>query len=202
MRVKNWMKAAMLVSALSFGVLPMHAQQAQSPQSTGDAVADAARKAREQKKEAPKPKKVFTDDDVKPASSSETQPGANAAASGTQNPSAGTQPADANGAAADSGANGSKNDEATWRKKFQEQRDKIAQAEKELDLLQREGDKAQVQYYADPQKAMNEQLTRKDINDHNSKVEEKKKQVAQLKQQMSDMEDDLRKSGGDPGWAR
>src|SRR5215813_12867784 len=36
-------------------------------QPTGDPVADAARKAREQKKAAAKPKKVFTDDDVKPA---------------------------------------------------------------------------------------------------------------------------------------
>jgi hypothetical protein len=182
----------MLVPALCLGVLTVHAQQAQSQQSTGDAVADAARKAREQKKEAPKPKKVFTDDDVKPASSPETQPAANAAAPGTQNPGDGTKPADAGG----------KNDEATWRKKFQEQRAKIAQAEKELDVLQREGDKAQVQYYSDPQKAMNEQLTRKDINDHNAKVEEKQKQIAQLKQQLDDMEDALRRSGGDPGWAR
>jgi hypothetical protein len=198
MRLKNWMKAAMLMPALSLGVLTAQAQQAQSQQSTGDAVADAARKAREQKKDAPKPKKVFTDDDVKPASSSETQPAANGAASGTQNPDGGTQAAGATGAA----ASGGKNDEASWRKKFQEQRDKIAQAEKELDLLEREGDKAQVQYYADPQKAMNEQLTRKDINDHNAKIEEKKKQIAQLKQQMDDMEEALRKSGGDPGWAR
>jgi hypothetical protein len=188
------MKAAMLVPALSLGVLVAGAQ-AQSQQSTGDAVADAARKAREQKKDAPKPKKVFTDDDVKPASSS-----ANAAA-GAQNAGDGTKGADAAGVA-DSGTGGGKNDEAAWRKKFQQQRDKIAQAEKELDLLQREGDKAQVQYYADPQKAMNEQLTRKDINDHNSKVEEKKKQIAQLKQQMDDMEEELRKSGGDPGWGR
>jgi len=49
---------------------------------------------------------------------------------------------------------------------------------------------------------MNEQLTRKDINDHNAKVEEKQKQIAQLKQQLDDMEDALRRSGGDPGWAR
>jgi DNA repair exonuclease SbcCD ATPase subunit len=187
----------MLVPALSLGVLVVHAQQAQSQQSTGDPVADAARKAREQKKDAPKPKKVFTDDDVKPASSPETQPAANAAAPGSGE---GAKSGDANGAA-DSGANG-KNEEASWRKKFKEQRDKIAQAEKELDILQREGDKAEVQYYSDPQKAMNEQLTRKDINDHNAKIEEKQKQIAQLKQQLDDMEDALRKSGGDPGWAR
>src|SRR5262249_58085863 len=43
------------------------ATRAQDQSATGDPVADAARKAREQKKVAPKPKKVFSDDDVKPA---------------------------------------------------------------------------------------------------------------------------------------
>jgi cell division protein FtsL len=49
---------------------------------------------------------------------------------------------------------------------------------------------------------MNEQFTRKDINDKNAKIDQKKQQIADLKKQLSDMEDDLRKSGGDPGWAR
>src|SRR5947207_14353548 len=37
---------------------------AQDPTQTGDPVADAARKAREAKKSEPKPKKVFTNEDV------------------------------------------------------------------------------------------------------------------------------------------
>src|SRR5262245_63322268 len=52
-----------LFFALALGSVATRAQD----QSTGDPVADAARKARDQKKVAPKPKKVFTDDDVKPA---------------------------------------------------------------------------------------------------------------------------------------
>src|SRR5262249_62378126 len=44
---------------------PVRAQQQNSQQSgSGDPVADAARKAKEQKKEAPKSKKVYTDDDI------------------------------------------------------------------------------------------------------------------------------------------
>ena len=81
-------------------------------------------------------------------------------------------------------------------------RDKIAQSEKELDLLQRELEKAQVQYYPDPQKALMEQNSRKDINQTTSKIDAKKKEIEQLKQSFSDLEDDLRKAGGDPGWAR
>ena len=40
------------------------AQQEPSQPSTGDPVADAARKARAEQKTAPKPKKVFTNDDI------------------------------------------------------------------------------------------------------------------------------------------
>ena len=44
--------------------VPAHAQQQSSQSGSNDAVAEAAKKAREQKKEAPKPKKVYTDDDI------------------------------------------------------------------------------------------------------------------------------------------
>ena len=84
--------------------------------------------------------------------------------------------------------------EKVWRKRFQDQRDKIAAAEKELDILQREDDKAQVQYYNDPTKAMNEQYTRKDINDKNAKIDQKKQQIADLKKQLDDMEDESAQS--------
>jgi chromosome segregation ATPase len=196
MRVKNWFAASVLLPGLCVGVLPALAQQQQSqaspaPQS-GDPVADAARKAREQQKAAPKPKKVYTDDDVKPAT-----PASDAAAT----PASGAAQAADNGTAAN-GAEKPDDPEKVWRKRFQDQRDKIAAAEKELDILQREADKAQVQYYNDPQKALQEQYSRKDINDKNAKIDQKKQDIANLKQQLSDMEDELRKSGGDPGWAR
>jgi len=49
---------------------------------------------------------------------------------------------------------------------------------------------------------MNEQFTRNEINEKKAKIEAKKKHLADLRQQLSDMEDQLRASGGDPGWAR
>ena len=68
--------------------------------------------------------------------------------------------------------------------------------------MQREAQKAQVQYYKDPQKALAEQHTRKDVNEKDTKIEAKKQEIAQMKQHIADMEDELRKSGGDSGWAR
>ncbi len=68
--------------------------------------------------------------------------------------------------------------------------------------MQREAEKADVQYYPDPQKALNEQLTRNEINEKNDKIAAKKKEIADLKQQLSDMEDEVRRTGGDLGWTR
>ena len=120
-------------------------------QSTDD-VAAAARKAREQQKTAPAPKKVITNDDI-PAAKNTT-------------PAEGTDAS--KGDAAQAGGKADENDpksEAYWKKRFQEARDKISQSEKELDVMQRELEKDQVQYYSDPQKALTQQHDRSDIND-------------------------------------
>jgi len=169
-------------------------------QSTGDPVADAARKSREQKKVAPKPKKVFTDDDVKPAE--QPAPPAAATERAAANPDEAKVGKPPGTAAQSDASKEDPNSEKAWRRRFAEQRQKISDAEQELDVLQREAQKADVQYYSDPQKAMNEQFTRNEINEKNAKIEAKKKQVADLRQQLSDMEDQLRASGGDAGWAR
>jgi phage-related minor tail protein len=174
------------------------ATRAQDQPSTGDPVADAARKAREQKKAAPKPKKFFTDDDVKPAEQPTPPP---ASSQSTANPDE-AKLEKPQGAAQSQAEDENPNSEKAWRKRFAEQHKKISDAELELSVLQRELEKSDIQYYSDPQKAMNEQFTRNEIKEKTSKIEAKKKQVADLKQQLSDMEDQLRASGGDPGWAR
>ena len=195
MGVKKWLKASMLLPGLCLAALPALARQQQT-----DPVADAARRAREQQKAAPKPKKVYTDDDVKPAAPSSEGAAAGGAAAGSQTTGEKKQGAAATGEDKSKGSGESA--ETRWRKRFADQRDKIATAEKELDILQRESNKSQTQYYSDPQKALMEQNSRKDINDKDAKISAKKQEIANLKQQLADMEDELRKSGGDPGWAR
>jgi len=192
---------ATLVCLYGLSGVALLAQQDQTQSSTGDPVADAARRAREQKKSAPKPKKVFTDDDVaaKPA------PAEPPASSGPTTTPGGAMPAPVADAGSPDQASDKKEDpnsEAHWRKRFADQRKKIAVAEEELNVLQREAEKADVQYYSDPQKALKEQYTRNEINDKNDKIAAKKKEIADLKQQLSDMEDEVRRTGGDPGWAR
>ena len=200
MRVTVWLRAPVVIAALCLASLPVIARQQGSDQRpSGDPVADAARTAREkQKKEAP-PKKVYTEDDLSRGKSSASDQSQSAGSAGQQS---GGGAADNTQAAATGGDNGAQTDEKKWRKRFRDLSDKIAQAEKDLDVLQRELNKAQVQYYPDPQKALMEQNDRKDINEKTSKIDAKKKEIEQLKQSFSDLEDDLRKSGGDPGWSR
>ena len=197
MRIKSMLQAAALSSAVFLCTFPALAlAQDTNSQQTGDPIADAARRSREAKQNAAKPHKVYTDDDVSKPKPAPATTDASRNASGSAAPATGAANAAKTPADQDAKA------EATWRKRFQEQRDKIALAEKELDILQRESQKAQIQYYPDPQKAMTEQYTRKDINDKDAKIVAKQQEIAQLKQGLSDMEDELRKSGGDPGWAR
>jgi hypothetical protein len=204
------MKVFVIVPALCLAGLSTAAQQqGSSQQQTGDPVADAARKAREMKKDAPKPKKVYTDDDVK-----KSDPVPDAAATSVPVVASGTAAATTVQAAGDTTKAGDAtkaedatktedpNSEAAWRKRFQAQRDKIAKVEKELDILGRELEKAQLEYYPDPQKALREQFDRADINKKTAKIDAKRQELDQLTQGLADLEDQLRKSGGDPGWAR
>jgi hypothetical protein len=195
--------AGLALMALALSALPCPAQQQQdsSQQSTGDAVADAARKAREKKKETAKPKKVYTDEDVNHLASGGVPASSDADASGTAKEGAAK---DSEAQAKDAGAKTSEPQESAeskLRKQFREVYANLDRAQRELDILQREDGKAQVQYYSDPQKALTEQYTRKEINDKDAKIAAKKQEVEQLKQRISGMEDELRKSGGDPGWA-
>ena len=214
MRKNVWMKVALVAAGFCVAAFASYAQDQGSAQQTGDPVADAARKAREakQKKDAQKAKKVYTDDDIKPAAPDKPEI-QNASAAGATTGASGTEAATASGtqaATAQKPEDGKKdnaekedpNGEKAWRRRFAEQHKRIADTEKEIEVLQRELEKSSVQYYADPTKAMKEQNNRAEVNEKTAKIEAKKKDLAQLQQQLEDMEADLRKAGGDPGWAR
>ena len=81
-------------------------------------------------------------------------------------------------------------------------RSKLAQDEDNVNVSQRELGVLDVQYYNDPNKAMEQNLTRSDINEKTAKIDAAKQQVETDKQAIADAEEQLRKSGGDIGWAR
>jgi hypothetical protein len=92
--------------------------------------------------------------------------------------------------------------EAYWKKQFAAIDYKIATAQTELDILQRELNAGLVQYDPNPATAMKESVTRRQINEHRKAIDDKKKELAELKKQRDELEDALRHAGGPAGWGR
>lgn len=160
------------------------------PPAPTPSLGDAARKAREQHKDSPAATKTFSNDDLNSIRNNGISTVGQAPAPPAETPKAGTTPPAAE----------PKKDEAYWKKRFAEARQKLALSEKELDILQRELNLNQQQFYSDPNQALKQQYSRDDINDKTKKIEEKKAEVAQLRQALADLQDELRQSGGLPGW--
>ena len=153
-------------------------------------MAEAARRAREQKKEAPKGSKTFTNDNLP------TEGGISTVGdkTGTPTPS--------NDATATPGAGQAASDEKAWRSKFASLRHKLEQDQANLDVMQRELGQLNTQFYANPMQGLQQELTRSDINNKVADINKMKGQIEADQQVISDTEEELRKSGGDPGWAR
>jgi hypothetical protein len=200
---------AAFVSALLFSpnlLTALHAQES---------VADAARKAQAEKKSSVKPATVFTNDNIDTVKGIINVVGETPAPPGDKTTTAQdktkTPPTDdktkapapddkSKAAPADDKTTPTK-DEAYWRKTFADARKKLADDAHELDILQREYNLKQQQYYSDPNTAMKEQYNRQDLTDTKTKIDDKTAAVAQDKQAISDLEDALRQAGGEPGWS-
>jgi len=200
MRRGIWLAAIALFLAAPRGSGAQQAPQASPSQSQAgaqssaqqDPLVVAARKAREAQKNAPKAPTVFTNDNM-PAS-----PGA-VSVVGTASSG---KPSAASSKAAGKSKSKSQADEAAWRKKFADARHKLAQDQAELSVMQRESSQLQLQYYPDPSKGLTQSYSRSDIIKKQNAIAAKQKQIDADQQAISNLEDALRKAGGDPGWAR
>jgi hypothetical protein len=174
---------------------PNTAQAPQVNASQPDPLVEAARKARAQKKDAPKAAKVFTNDDIPTQGAISTV--------GTSDADVSQNAQDTSNASTPAAAD----DEKTWKGKFAELHHKLEQDQAQLDVLQREANTNMLQYYGgDPQKAAQDQASQaplgKAYDKKVSDIDAMKKQIEADQQAISDAEDDLHKAGGDPGWAR
>jgi hypothetical protein len=164
-----------------------------APASNEDPLVAASRKAKEAKEQkaqqqAGKPAKVFTNENLPSSGVSSVGATADSSDSSSTNASASTAPAGQG--------------EKYWRDKFASLNAKLKQDQDELDVMQRELGVLNVQNYNDPVQAMQQGLTRGDINKKTSDIDAKQKAVADDKQAIEDAQDALRKSGGDAGWGR
>jgi len=193
------------------------AQTASANQAAGQdqSVADAARRARADKKTEPQSAKHVWDDDNIPKNPRDvTATSAEGGAAACEGENCDKAAQDAQGAKGTAGAPGPEDDakksadlEAKWRDRFAVAHKKLDDDEKEADLMQREYNLKRQQYYSDPNTAMREQYQYPsgrggDLNDLAKKIDEKKADVEKDKQAISDLEDELRKAGLPPGWSR
>jgi hypothetical protein len=202
---------AVLLIAMSITLARAQDSAEPTSSSQSNSLGDAARKARAQKKDSSKPAKVFTNEDMGSLKGTISVVG-NEPAQGTgtdkaaeknddKKPANGADAKPTNGAEAKDVKKEQAKDEPYWRAKFAAARKTLADDTKELDILQREFNLKQEQYSQDPNWAMHEQNSRADINKTQSEIDTKKQDVEKDKQALSDLEDELRKAGGDPGWA-
>lgn len=198
MRKGIWLTAV----ALFFSVPPASvAQQTSQAQSTGqsqtgaqaeaqktasaspakaDPLVEAARKARQAKKVTPAPPVVFTNENM-PTSATAISVVGNASAS--TDSSARTQALEAQDA---------KNDEKMWRQKFgaarlklRDDKDKLAELKSNYNAL------GFTRYFNETDSVKIQQA-----------MLDQEKQVAADQKAIDDLEDALRKAGGDPAWSR
>jgi hypothetical protein len=160
--------SALLLPATSFA-------QSQDTQS----VAEAARRAREQKKTAAKPSKVFTDDDVKPAA-----PDA-APASGFPAPAPGGPANPPAGAPAAEGSKDPKDQKDS--KELADLKEQLKHAQGDLDLMQRELALAQDTYFSNPDFARDTAGKAK-LDAQKQQIGDKQEEVARLKARIQELQ--------------
>ena len=184
------------ISIFAAGILAVSSLSSTLMYAQGVSLGEAARRAREQK-QGQQPSKVITNEDMAdlkgtvsvvgtvPPAPAATEPGptedATKAAATPQEPA---------------------KDEEYWRAKFAEARKKLADDSKELDILQREYNLKEQQFYSNPNVALREQFGRADLNKTRDDINAKKADVEKSQQAITALEDELRKAGGSPGWAR
>jgi hypothetical protein len=92
--------------------------------------------------------------------------------------------------------------EKEYRQKFAKLRDELALQASKQDVMQRELNLLQQQYYSDPNVALREQTFRGDIDKRMQELDQQKATTDKAKQAIADLEEELRQKGLPAGWAR
>jgi hypothetical protein len=182
-----------LSSAMLGAPCYLAAQQDQNQES----VADAARKARAERKTAPQAKLNIDNDNLGTINGVVSVVGETPAPPEDQTKKTDDKTGKADGA----GKKEPVKDESYWREKFTAANKKLSDDQHELDIMQREFNLKQQQFYTDPMANLKQDYSRQDINDSRTKIDDKTATIEQDKADISDLDDQLRRAGGDPGWA-
>lgn len=177
------MKRLRLIALLLAGISVTGLGWAQ-PSPQGQSLADIARKLKAQQGQSATAGKTYTNDDVAGARAAD---GVTVDTGGSGSSTAGSD---------SSAPHGEKYFRAAYSKLMgQKEMD-----ERQLEVLQKKLNQNNIQYYSDPQVALQQQYNRSDIQKNQDEIDKKKKEIADLDQTLSDLQDQLRRDGGDPSW--
>ncbi len=199
----HWERALVALLAFLCLAIPLSAQD--KPQKTPP-LGDAARRLREQKKEAPPAKKVWTDDDLAalprhaavnvlgaPAeapAAAQPEQAAKPASETAEGPSA-TAPAAPEPQKSDADREKKEQQRAEAKAELQDWKDRLASAKKELDLLQREHDLARQQFYSSPQYQL-DTAGQHHLEDLTSRIDAKREEIDHIQLKIAELEDKLK----------
>ena len=203
--------ATLSLGLLSFSTLVFSTTvQAQATQTQTDSLGDYAKQIRKDSS-APKPKKVFDNDNLPTSdklsvvgNATDTPAADNSAENKTADTSAAPgegKPADASAKAANApkGEELQKDKEAAWKQwgdKISTQKDQIDLASRELDVLQREYQLRAAAMYADVGNRMrNSADWDKQDADYKQKIADKQKSLDDAKSKLDQLQEDARKAG-------
>lgn len=147
-----------------------------------------ARQVKAQKAKDTKPAKVFTNDNLEAS-----------APLSTSTEKAAEVPAPP---AATSSAPPAPHHEEYFRAQMSKLKGQLETNQRELDVLQQKLGQNQMQYYDDPNKSLQQQYSREDVNKLTDEINAKKEEVANDNKAIDDLRDQLRHEGGDPAWLR
>jgi hypothetical protein len=185
--------ALLLAAAMGWARPPQNADQ-NVPLGT------LARKLQAKRTEAAKQDvKVFTNDNLpaRPPAEGLT------AASGISSSPSRTEPTPVvNSSQAAKPASGAPHGESYFREAKAKITARLEFHRRELAVLQQKLAQNDMQYYADPNKTLQQEYTRSDINKKTEEIKEKEQAIADDEKALADLQDQLRREGGDASWLR
>ena len=178
---------ALILTAFSFLAGCLAAQDQPS-------VAEAARRAREQKQAAPKPARVIDNDSLPPSHSAPANPAADSAAT-EANPATPASPSDSNAATPENASApqaeksaDSAEDAAEKKAKIDALKQQIADKKGKVDLQQREIALAQDSFYSNPDHE-HDRAGKGKLDSMQADLEQQKTELAELQAQLAELGD-------------
>jgi len=103
--------------------------------------------------------------------------------------------------AEDSSSSGA-HDEAYYRSEMKKIQDRMDLHKRQLEVLKQKQAQGQLQYYADPNKTLQEEFSRSEINKKQDEVAKKQEEISEDQKAMDGLRDQLRREGKPAGWLR